>query len=149
MYYILCKVFCSHILVYPSFVFRNKRHNEKTRWETIFPELLIKTAWHPGLHRLITKGWNLFFSIWKKHCLHNTGRFTTPCAGLQHTAIRQNIDGQPEPWNSGRDGYSIFKEEPEGPRFQIKILDFDTLFKGQTLVMLTQRGGKKRNLRYI
>lgn len=65
----------------------------------------IKTAWHPGLHRLITKGWNLFFYIWRKHCLHNTDRFTVPSSnpGLQHTAIRQNMDGQPVPWSLERE----------------------------------------------
>lgn len=85
-----------------------------------FPEPLIKTALHPGLHRLITKGWNLFFYIWRKHWLHKTEGFTAPSSnlGLQHTAIRQNMDGQPEPWTSGRDGYSLLtqgEKKPWGP----------------------------------
>lgn len=93
-----------------------------------FPEPLIKTAWHPGLHRLITKGWNLFFYIWRKHCLHNTEGFTAPSSnlGLQHTAIRQNMVGQPVPWTSAGDGYSLLAHggnpPPRSPQFQIKIL---------------------------
>lgn len=68
-----------------------------------------ETAWHPSLHRLITKGWDLLFYIWRKHCLHNTDRFTAPCSNpeLKQTAIRPNIDGQLAPPNFGRQGYSL------------------------------------------
>lgn len=79
-----------------------------------FPEPLIETTWHLSLHRLITKGWNLLFYIWRKHCLRMLIDLQLPVLTLNSSTqqLVQNMDRQPALWSWGLQRASAAPELP-------------------------------------